>query len=184
MDPSARILAKRYARAYMDLDGKPYGAGAETAALKKLECLIKVFEFARPYRKVLTHPAVNGEVKLEVLSRILGDVKCGQAAGFAALLVREGRFGLLDEVMEECVRLNDAFRGLVRAEVYSRYEITDAEMKRMTALLAAAVGGKVSLRQVIAERVIGGFEIKIGDNLIDASARGRLEAMKAGLLKS
>ncbi len=184
MDPSARILAKRYARAYMDLDGKPYGPEAEAGALKKLECLIRVFELARPYRKVLTHPAINSEVRLEVLGKILGATNCGPAAAFSALLVREGRFGLLDEVMAECVRLNDSFRGLVRAEVYSRYELSEGEMKRMTALLAAAVGKKVSLRQVLAERVLGGFEIKIGDNLIDASARGRLEAMKAGLLRT
>jgi len=39
----------------------------------------------------------------------------------------------------------------------------------------------VALRNIVAERVLGGFEIKIGDTVIDATVRGRLEALKAAL---
>ncbi len=183
MDSSASILAKRYARAYMNLDGKAHAPAAEAAAQKKLDGLNKVAEAARPHLKALTHPAVNCEVKLAVLTKILGSGNFGPAAGFADLLVRQNRFGLLEKVLQECLRLNDSFCGIVRAEVCSRYPLSEGEVKRITALLSETVGRKISLRQVIAERVIGGFEIKIGDTVIDATARGRLEAMKAGLLK-
>lgn len=183
MDSKAGILAKRYARAYMGLDGKAHAPAAEAAAHEKLEGLRRVFEAARPHIKALTHPVVNCEVKLAVLAKILGSGNFGPAAGFADLLVRQNRFGLLEGIMQECLHLNDRFCGIVRAEVYSRYPLSEGEVKRITALLSEAVGRKISLRQVIAERVLGGFEIKIGDTVIDATARGRLEAMKAGLLK-
>ena len=183
MDSSARILAKRYARAYMGLDGKKHTPAAAAAAEAKLDGLRKVFEAARPHLKTLTHPVVNGEVRLAVLAKVLGSGNFGPAAGFADLLVRQNRFGLLEDIMRECLRLSDHFCGIVKAEVYSRYPLSEGEVKRITALLSETVGRKISLRQVIAERVIGGFEIKIGDTVIDATARGRLEAMKAGLLK-
>lgn len=183
MDSGARILAKRYARAYMALDGKKHAAGPEKAAHEKLEGLRRVFEAARPHLKVLTHPAVNGEVKLAVLARILGGGNAGPAAAFADFLVRHGRFGLFEEIMRQCMRINDDFCGLVRAEVYSRFPLSEGEVKRITVLLTGTAGRKISLRQVLAERVLGGFEIKLGDTVIDATARGRLEAMKAGLLK-
>jgi F-type H+-transporting ATPase subunit delta len=184
MDSGAKILAKRYARAYMDLDGSAYGAGPEAAAKAKLKGLLKVFEAARPHMRILTHPVLNGDVKLEVLARILGAANTGHAAAFAALLVREGRFGLLDDVMAECMRINDVFCGVVRAEIYSTYPLSEGEVNRITALLKAASGKKISLRQVIAERVIGGFEIKIGDTVVDATVRGKLQAMKEGLMKA
>lgn len=183
MDSAARILAKRYARAYMDLDGKAHSAAAETAAQVKLEGLRKVFEAARPHMKNLTHPAVNSEVKLTALAKILGQGNFGPAAGFADLLVRQNRFGLLEDIMQDCLRLNDDFCGIVRAEVFSRYPLSEGEVKRITALLSGAAGRKISLRQVVAERVLGGFEIKLGDTVIDATVRGRLGAMKARLLK-
>ena len=181
MDAGARILAKRYARAYMGLDGKAYGADLEKAAAARLAGLTLILDAAKPHMKVLTHPAINAEVKLEVLARILGK-EGGHAAAFAALLVKEGRFGLLPEVLGECLRLNDDFCGIVRAEVRSRFPLSEGGLKKGTDLLTRATGKKVVLRQVLSERVIGGFEVKVGDMLIDATVRGRLNKLKAGLM--
>lgn len=184
MDSAATILAKRYARAYMDLDRKVYSPALEAAALEKLESLLRVFTAAAPHRKVLTHPAINSEVKLEVLGKILGAGFVGPAAAFTAMLVRQNRFGLYELILQECRRLNYDFRGILLAEVYSRYPLSEGEVKRINKLLVNVTGKKISLRQVISERVIGGFEIKVGDALIDATVRGRLEALRAGLLKA
>jgi len=181
MDSSGRILAKRYARAFMDLDGKAYGKGLEAAAQEKLEGLRRVFEAARPHQKALTHPAVNGEVKLEILCKILGPKFTGPAAAFAAMLVRQNRFGLFEEIMRECLTLYYDFCGVLRADVFSRFPLSAGEVERIDKLLAGLTGKKINLRQIISESVIGGFEIKVGDTLIDATVRGRLEAMKAGL---
>jgi F-type H+-transporting ATPase subunit delta len=178
MDSNARILAKRYARAYMGLDGKVFGNSLEVSSLEKLNGLRRVFEAARPYLKTLTHPVLNSAVRLEALEKILGDSHAGSASAFTALLVRRGRFGLLEEIMRECLRLHDNFCGLLRAEVFSRYPLSAGELKRIEALLAAVSRKRVGLRNIITERVIGGFEIKIGDTLIDATVRGQLDAMK------
>ena len=43
MDAGASILAKRYARAYMGLDGKVHGAELDKAALAKLDGLLRIF---------------------------------------------------------------------------------------------------------------------------------------------
>ncbi len=182
MDSSAKILARRYARAYMGLDGRVYGAALDAASREKLEGLRRFFGAARPHLKVLTHPALNAAVRLEVLAKILGGVDAGPAAPFAELLVRHNRFGLFDDITRDCLTLYYDFCGVVRAEVCSRYPLSDGEFKRIEKMLGCVTGKKISLRQVITERVIGGFEIRVGDMLIDATVRGRLEAMRAGLL--
>ena len=183
MDSTSKTLAKRYARAYMGLDGKAHGAALAAAALAKLDGLRRDFQATRPHLKVLTHPAVNSSVKLEVLAKMLGAAKTGPAADFAGLLLRKGRFGLFEEIMRECLSLNDEFCGVTRAEIYSLYQLSAGELKRINALLAGPKHRKIILRSVIAERVLGGFEIKIGDTLIDATVRGRLDALRAGLIK-
>lgn len=183
MDSALKIVARRYARAYMDLDRKVLGPETAAAAHEKLEGLQRVFAAAAAHRKVLTHPAVNAEVKLEVLGKILGAGFTGPAAAFSAMLVRQNRFGLLELIMQDCLRLSHDFSGLVLAEVYSRYPLSEGEVKRIEKMLACITGKKIILKQVLSERVIGGFEIKVGDALIDATVRGRLDAMRAGLLK-
>lgn len=183
MDSSSKILAKRYARAYMSLDGKAHGAGPAAAARAKLDGLRKVFQATRPHLKTLTHPAINGAVKLEALAKMMGAAHAGPAVEFAGLLIRKGRFGLFEEIMRECLAINDVFCGVLRAEVYSRYPLSEGELKRITALLTVPGRRKVLLRNITAERVLGGFEIRVGDALIDATVRGRLDALRAGLLK-
>jgi len=183
MDSSSKTLAKRYARAYMGLDDQVFGATLEAASQARLDGLRRVFEAARPHLKTLTHPAINGGVKLEALERMLGAAHAGPAMDFVSLLVKQGRFRLFEEIMRECLSLHDNFCGVTRAEVYSRYPLSEGELKRITALLAGPEGRKIVLRSVIAERVLGGFEIKVGDTLIDATVRGRLDALRAGLLK-
>lgn len=181
MDSSSKILAKRYARAFMGLDGKPYSKALDAATHEKLAGLRHLFEAARPHMRALTHPAVNGAVKQEALERVLAGTQAGPAAAFAALLVRRGRFNLLEDIMRECLALHDRFTGVTRAEVYSRFPLSEGELRRITELLAGPERRKIELRNVIAERVLGGFEIRIGDFLIDATVLGRLKAMGAGL---
>ncbi|OGR69284.1 MAG: ATP synthase F1 subunit delta [Elusimicrobia bacterium GWC2_61_19] len=181
MDLNAKILAKRYARAYMGLDGKVFGNALEVSSMEKLNGLRRVFEAARPHLKTLTHPVVNSAVRIEALEKILGDSHAGSAASFTALLVKRGRFNLLEEIMQQCLRLHDNFCGLVRADVFSRYPLSAGEMKRIETLLAGVSRKRVGLRNITTERVIGGFEIQIGDTLIDATVKGRLAALAAEL---
>ena len=183
MDSSAKILAKRYAKAYMGLDGKAHTAALEAAAHAKLEGLRLVSDAATPHLKILTHPAVNSGVKLEALAKILGPAGKGHAADFAGLLVRQGRFDLFEEIARDCLAIFDRFCGVVRAEVTSRFPLSDGELKRMTEMLSGPGGRKIMLLNVTEERVLGGFEIKVGDTLIDATVRGRLDALRAGLIK-
>jgi F0F1-type ATP synthase delta subunit len=70
-----------------------------------------------------------------------------------------------------------------RAEVLSRHPLSEGELKRIAALLSGDAGRKIILRNIVTERVLGGFEIKIGGTLIDATVYGRLAALRAGLLK-
>ena len=183
MDSNSKILAKRYARAYMGLDGGVFGSALDAAARAKLDGLRRVFQKTRPHLRILTHPAVNSGVKLEILGKMLGAGNYGPAAGFAGLLLRQRRFGLFEEIMRECLSLHDDFCCVTRAEVYSLYQLSEGELKRINALLSGPGRRKILLRNVVAERVLGGFEIKIGDTLIDATARGRLDALRAGMLK-
>lgn len=181
MDTNPEILAKRYAKAYMRLDGKTFSASADAAARARLDGLRRVFEISRPYLRTLTHPALNSGIKLEVLAKILGPAGKIPGADFARFLISHGRFSLFERVMMASLRLHDTFSGVVRAEVYSRFLLSAGEIKRINALLRGGTGKKIVLRNIVAERVLGGFEIKIGDIVIDATVRGRLEALKAAL---
>lgn len=180
MDYSEKTLAKRYAQAYMSPQGEDKSPQAASRA--RLDGLRSVSEAARPFTKILTRPAVSAEAKLDVLSRLLGPGIKGAPAGLAELLVRKGRFALLGDILEESVRINDSVCGVLRAELYSRYELSAGELARIETMLSGMTKKKIALRVVLTERVVGGFEIKVGDVTLDATVRGRLDELKKELL--
>lgn len=182
MKAADKTLAKRYARAYMGLDGRGFGHTLEERAKAKISALKKVFSAAGPYRKILAHPVVNSAVKKEILEKIIGHgARLSPAGVFLDFLVKENRFFLFEEIVQEALGLFEAWCGTKKAEVYTRYDLGEAEIKRLEKLLVKASGKKVRLAQVVTERVIGGFEIKMGDLLIDATIKGRLERLKKEL---
>ncbi|MCX5784311.1 MAG: ATP synthase F1 subunit delta [Elusimicrobia bacterium] len=182
MKSADKTLANRYARAYMGLDGRGFDHALESAAKAKITALKKVFFAVGPYMKMLAHPVINGAVKEEIIEKIMGSSAAyGSARGFLEFLVKENRFFLFEATVQEASRLFDAWCDVMKAEVYSRYALTEAEIKRLERFLVKSSGKKVHLVQAAPGCVLGGFEIRMGDRLIGDSLKGRLARLKKEL---
>jgi len=183
MKSADKILSKRYARAYMDLDGRVSDKHGEAAAGAGIAELEKVRNAASQFRRLFLHPLVGCDDKNEILCRLLSkELMVSRAAGFLRLLIRENRFYLLEAVLEDCMKLYNEYAGLVRAEVVSRHPLGGEELKHIGAVLSASTGRKAHVTQILSERVLGGVEIRLGDLLIDATVKGRLERLKNSII--
>jgi len=81
------------------------------------------------------------------------------------------------------MKFYNAYAGIARAEVAARHPLSEEELRHISKILSSASGKKAHLTQVVAERVIGGVEIRLGDLLIDATVKGRLEKLKKMILQ-
>lgn len=213
MKAADKTLSKRYAGAYMALDGpRPFGPGteapdtghklktqgdepkgrggdafdkhADAAAKTRIEDLKKVRDAAGGHARLFLHPLVGHDEKKEVLSRLLHkELMTSRAAAFARLLLKENRFYLLDAVIEDCARLYDLRAGIVRAGLVSSHLLHDEDLRRVEKILSASTGKKVLVTQTVSESAVGGVEIKMGDLMIDATIKGRLERLKRRILE-
>ena len=183
MKAEDRILSKRYARGYMDLDGRAFSTQQETAAANAVNELRAVHDAISRSGRILLHPLVGYQDKNEVLARLLPkDLALSRAADFSRLLIRENRFYLLAAVIEDCKSLHDAYAGIAPARVASRHLLDEQELRRIGDALSAAFGRKIQLSHTISESLVGGMEIRMGDLLIDATIKGRLERLRNGVL--
>ncbi|HBB67168.1 MAG: ATP synthase F1 subunit delta [Elusimicrobia bacterium GWA2_56_46] len=182
MKSADKTLSKRYARAYMDL-GRVSDKPGEAAAGARIAELEKVRNAASQFRRIFLHPLVGCDDKNEILARLLSkELMVSRAAGFVRLLIRENRFYLLEAILEDCMRLYNEYAGLARADVVSRHPLSGEELRRIGAALSASTGRKAHLTQIVSERVLGGVEIRLGDLLIDATVKGRLERLKNSII--
>lgn len=177
-------LAKRYARAYMALQGETFVSPAgEAAARNRMGELQKLRDAIGPYGGMLTRPLVGYENKKDILEKVLpAALAASAAADFVRLLLKENRFYLLDAALEECANIYNVHAGLVRAEVLSRHPLSREELDLLEKKLHAATGKRPLIAASVSEAAIGGLRIKIHDLLIDATVKGRLEKLKKSIL--
>jgi F-type H+-transporting ATPase subunit delta len=130
---------------------------------------------------IVDNPARPFRERLEVLDRLLKGRAPEGVLRLAGLLAERTRADRLPAVAAEYRQLLDRARGVVEARVTSATPLTPRETEAVTAWVARTTGAKVSLSAVIDETLIGGLTVRVGDTLLDASVRGRLERLRTQL---
>jgi F-type H+-transporting ATPase subunit delta len=127
---------------------------------------------------VLDNPAVPFPSRREVLEKLLGNRVSRQALNLTLLLAKRGRISALPAVVAEYKRLVDRERGVVVATVTSAIPLEPAELEAIGARIREMTQAQVELDVRDDPELIGGITVRIGDRLIDASVRGRLERLR------
>jgi F-type H+-transporting ATPase subunit delta len=196
--------ARRYAEAAFEIARRD---GTEDAWLVALEAAARVLGSDEVLR-ILENPAIPLPERLDAVGKALGaesiapvvsallsgrrslgtsaDVVRGaiarpvgdQLINLVGLLVGRRRVSLLPAIAAEYGRLLDRQRGVAAALVTSAAPLTTEETEAIAARISVMTGSTVSLRTTVDPDLIGGVTVRIGDRLIDASVRGRLERLR------
>jgi F-type H+-transporting ATPase subunit delta len=169
-------VARRYAEAAFEIgraDGtletweRDLGTLRETLADEEL-------------RRLVEHPAVPYADKEKVLKRVVSDVS-EEPMKLALLMIKRGRPGAIDAMVERFGELVRRERGISLAEVRTALPLDEAQRTAITERLRAMTGDRIEIREVVDDALIGGVSVRIGDRLYDASVRSRLERLRARL---
>jgi F-type H+-transporting ATPase subunit delta len=132
--------------------------------------------------RIVDSPARGITERREVVDRLLGGRVAKPVANLARLLTERGRVELLPAIAAEYRRLYNRRRGVVEAVVTSAATLTADETAAVRQRVEAMSGASVELRSVVDASLIGGLTIRVGDRLLDASVRGRLERLRDQLV--
>lgn len=69
-------------------------------------------------------------------------------------------------------------RGIVTAEVASAHPLTDTQRAQLSARLAEAGFGRVTIRETVDPSLLGGLTVRIGSKLYDTSLKSRLQRLR------
>jgi len=126
----------------------------------------------------------NPKFSTEQLATLFIDV-CGKIAdapkNFVHILVDNERLAVLPEIHELFVRLKNAHEGIRQAQVTSAFPLDDAALKKLIADLEPRFKCKLEATVNVDPELIGGVRVAVGDEVIDASVRGKLATMAAAL---
>ncbi len=105
----------------------------------------------------------------------------GEARNFIHVLVGNGRLEVTPQIRSLFDDLKREHEGVLEAIVISALPISDDHVKPLIASLEAKFKRRITARVEVDSQLIGGVKIVVGDKVIDATVRGRLDAMAATL---
>jgi len=132
--------------------------------------------------RVVDNPARSLVERDALLRRLVGGRVAPPVENLVRLLAQRGRVELLPRIAVEYQRLLNRDRGVIEATVTSAVPLSQAESKAVRARVEEMTGASVELDEVIDESLIGGLTVRVGDRLLDASVRGRLERLRDQLV--
>jgi F-type H+-transporting ATPase subunit delta len=141
----------------------------------------ELFRFARvldgqpTLRAALIDPTLPTDRKISVLDALIGGGKAQLATVrlvSEAVLFARGR--TLDEALETYAALAAVRRDRLSAHVRTAVALTEAQESRLAATLERQYGRTVDLHIEIDPAVVGGLNIQIGDEVVDATITRRL----------
>ncbi|MEV0825792.1 F0F1 ATP synthase subunit delta [Nonomuraea rubra] len=163
-------------------------AAAEAEGQSRLDDVEdEVFRFGRivaanpGLRRALADAAAPEEGKRELLRSLLEGKVAPSSLRLITQLVVHPRGRSLETGLEEVGHLVAQQRQRLVAVVRSAVELTEAQKERLAAWLRTSYGRDVHLNVEVDKRVLGGFSVRIGDEIIDTTIVGRIEEVRRRL---
>jgi len=127
------------------------------------------------------NPKFEAQQVQALIADILGAKATAEVGNFIATVLENRRFALLPTIAEMFALLRAAEEGAVEAHIETAYALSDIEVGELTAALTARFKRTVTAKVSLTPELIGGVRMTVGDDVIDASVRGKLASLTASL---
>jgi F-type H+-transporting ATPase subunit delta len=168
---------------------RPYAEAAfrrakETAALDTWSSALAVLAAAGQEPSAIAF-AANPKASVgqleAVLLELLGALATAEVRNFVTVVLENRRFALLPKIAELFEQLKAAEQGSVHAHIESAFELDAEQLEALKSSLASRYGKRITTSVAVRPELIGGVRMLVGDDVIDASVRGKLAALSARL---
>ncbi|SER29020.1 F-type H+-transporting ATPase subunit delta [Nitrosomonas sp. Nm51] len=132
-------------------------------------------------KALIGNPVVSAKQLGELLLEI-GKSKFNQEGrNFLLMLAENSRIGVLPQISQLFEHLKSQHEGMLEATVVSAFEMDGGQLKKLTASLERKFNRKIDAKVQVDQALIGGVIVEVGDEIFDASIRGKLQAMASAL---
>jgi F-type H+-transporting ATPase subunit delta len=173
------VLTQRYAAALADVAAE---RKIGDVVRRDLDAFAEAFSSVADLRNALESPALNAEVKRQVIEKLAAAMKLDVSVrNFIFLLVDHRRTELLPEIQQAFREELNARLGIAEAEVTSARELSAGEKKELTSVLEQRTGKKVEARFQIDGALLAGAVVRLGSTIYDGSVRDQLKRLREQL---
>ena len=172
--PRVSVVAKNYAKAL-------FVASRRNNAIEKVVSELAVFKqnFSTSFAHELKNPVIAKNDLVKIISEVTKKFSLGLiTSNFFASIVRNRRLNLFPEIYEEFMRLIKQYKNVLEVELVVTKKSEKSQIDRIKALIEKKYPGKIiAIRETIKEKILGGLQIRIGSEVIDASLKNKIASI-------
>jgi F-type H+-transporting ATPase subunit delta len=169
-------VARPYAEAAFELARAGGTLAAWQTALERMAAAAS----DRQMLECIADPRISSTALAELFVGVAGELTAEQR-NFTRVLIDNRRLEVLPEISTLFGELKNAQEGVREAVVSSAFPLDEKQLANLMSDLERKFGCKVRASVELAPELIGGVRIALGDQVIDASVRGKLNAMAVSL---
>jgi F-type H+-transporting ATPase subunit delta len=128
-------------------------------------------------------PYFSTEEKVEGLSRAMQDAD-ESVVNFLDLLIEKHRMPALFRIRREFDALWEEENRLLPVQVTSAIELDEGTVRQIGDAIGEQTGRRIELTSEVDPDILGGIVLRVGNSILDASIRNRLEKLRKQVMKA
>lgn len=176
----AKLVSNTYGEALFELAVEE---GKEDEFLSEVSSLKDIIDSNPEFSKLMNHPKILKEEKLQVLDNVFKGRISSELLGFLNLVITKDRYDSINEILDYFVDEVKKLKGIGVAYVTTAMELSDSHKQSVESrLLETTSYKKMEMHYEVDESLIGGMVIRIGDRVVDSSVQTKLNKLQRELL--
>ena len=172
-------LAARYAAALFELADERKALDEIATDLTQLRAMLRA---SPDLMRVVRSPVLSRESQsraIEALAEQAGLQKLTR--DFLAVVARNRRLFAVPAMIEGFLAILARQRGEISAEVTAAQPLSEVQVGQLSEQLHRAVGRRVTVDLRVDPGLIGGFVLRVGSRMVDASLRSKLQRLQLAM---
>ncbi|MFM1799129.1 MAG: hypothetical protein RLZZ117_1407 [Cyanobacteriota bacterium] len=177
--PLLNAITTPYADAFLQL---AESSGETDTVITQTRDLLTLWQASPELREAMASPVLDPEAKKKVLLALFGQSITPTFLNLLKLLADRRRIGVLDAVLERMLELHRESNGIALAKITSATALSEDQQAQLTEKVKAVAGtDKVEIATAVDASLIGGFVLRVGSKVIDASLLGQVRRLGLAL---
>jgi len=182
MKTELSMVAARYAKAVLLLAFKEGGDKLADTVLADLVLINSEIGKFPAFEQILHHPSITPEQKRDSIVKAFKGHINDLSLRLVELMLDKRRFALLKSVEVQFRELLNKHKNILKADLMCAEPLTDKAVADIKARLTEHLGKKLDLAVQVDPSLIGGMVLRLGDQVLDGSLKGRLRELERTLL--
>ena len=174
------IVAQNYAKAI-------FAVAKKNGSINQIEQELNLFNnyFSVDFAKELQNPTITKPDSTKIVEEIAKNLNLSNfVRDFLIIIIRNKRIDLFRQILVEFNRLNKIEKNILEIKLISTAKIAKSHIDKIAAIFSKKYPNKaIEIIELIDQKILGGLQIKIGSNLIDASLKNQINIIKSDLKK-